>query len=361
LADFADTEWEERLLEPRKDPELEREVRKAYGIVPPAVRFLAPCPWLVRAVARSNFHNGALAHIDLILGELIFLAVSQDNSCRYCYAGQRAQLRIQGFDEERIRRLEDASFSAEGDRRESAALDFARRLSRANPAPGSADKDALREVGYSDDAIKEIAYMAAYAVWANRTTTLVAAPLDEIEGLEDRWYARLFRPFLARVLRSRQWRGKPEHLAPELKTGPFAQVAVALDGSPTARVWREVLALAWGSTVLSSRAKTLVFAVVARGLASERVEQEARGLLADEGLDSAALDEVLSHLASPELDRVESIIVPFARETIWYRPAEIQRRARKLREVLTLEELVELIGVVGLANATCRLSLVLGG
>ena len=359
MAQLADIPWEESLLEPRRDAELEREVRKAYGIVPPAIRFLAPCPWLVRAMARSNFQSGQLAHIDVVLGELIFLAVSQDNSCRYCYAGQRAQLRIQGFDEERIRRLEDASFSAEGDRRESAALDFARRLSRANPAPGSADKAVLRETGYSDDAIKEIAYMAAYTVLANRTTTLIAAPPEGFEGLEDRWYVRLLRPVLARLLRSRRWRGKPERLAPELRTGPFAHVALALDGSPTARVWQEILALAWDSAVLSSRAKTLVFAVVARGLASERVEREARELLADQGLDSAALGEVLSHLASPDLDRVESVIVPFARETIWYRPTEIQRRARELRDVLTVEELVELIGVVGLANAACRLSLVL--
>ena len=34
------------------------------------------------------------------------LVVSQDNSCRYCYAGARALLNLMGVDDQRIRKLE---------------------------------------------------------------------------------------------------------------------------------------------------------------------------------------------------------------------------------------------------------------
>ena len=132
-----------------------------------------------------------------------------------------------------------------------------------------------------------------------------------------------------------------------------------LDGLPVARVSRETILSAWNSPVLSQRAKGLVFAVVARGLDSKRSEQEARRLLAPLGLDDGDVDEILSHLASPKPDPIEAAIVPFARETIRYRPADIQRRARKLLEQLSVEQFMEFAGVVGLANGICRRSLAL--
>jgi alkylhydroperoxidase family enzyme len=354
-----DTEWEECLIEPRKDTELEREARRVYGVVPPATPFLAPCPWLARALGRSHYRNGLLAHIPLDLGDLVFLAVSQENSCRYCYAAQRASFRIQGFDEKRIRNVEEASFSAESDRREQLALDFARRIARSNPAPTAADREALREAGYDDQELKEIAYVAAYTVWGNQGTTLPAVPVDGVEGVADRWLTRMLRPVLAKVLRSRWSRGRPERLAPQLRTGPFAYVALELDGLPAARTWQENLGSAWSSPLLSPRAKALVFAVVARGLGSRRAEEEAKRLLAPEGLGPGEVEEILAHLASPKLDRVEAAIVPFARQTIRYRPADIQRRARRLLDELSTEQFLELVGVAGLANATVRLSLAL--
>jgi hypothetical protein len=47
--------------------------------------------------------------------------------------------------------------------------------------------------------------------------------------------------------------------------------------------------------------------------------------------------------------------VPFARETIWYEPASLQRRARAVRDQLTPTQFLEAIGVVSLANGLCRL------
>jgi AhpD family alkylhydroperoxidase len=359
MTKLQNVEWEECLLEPRRDPELERDARKTFGVPYPLIRFYSPCPWLARSFITANYRNGQLVHIDLGLADLIFLAVSQDNSCRYCYASQRTALRILGFDEERIRRVEEASFTAEADRGERLALDFARRFSRANPPPSAADKAALRDAGYRDEAIKEIAYIASHTVSGNMGGTLPAAPLGRVEGMDARWQFKLLRPLIARLLRSRRRRGRPEFLPSKLKTGPFAYVAHELNGLPVARISQEILNSAWHSPILTQRAKALIFAVVARGLGSQRSEAEAKRLLAPLGLDEDQVNEILAHLASPDLDPIEAAIVPYARETIRYRPADIQRRGRKLREQLSVEQFLELIGVVSLANAICRLSLVL--
>ena len=358
MSAMQEIEWEECLLEPRRDKAVEREIRKAGGLVLPTLSFYHPCPWLARSSGKT-YRSRQLVHTELALADLIFLVVSQDNSCRYCYASQRSLLRIQGFDEERIQLLEDMSFTAEDDPRERLALEFARRVSRANPPPSTAEKDALREASYNEESVKEIAYVAAFTVFANRITTLPAVPLEQVDGLDRRWYIKLFRPLIASYFRSRSQLGQPEFLPPELKSGPFSYLTNELDGLPIARTSRELLDSAWSSPILTERAKALVFAVVARGLDSKRSEREATDLLTQHGLDEGQIQEVLSHLASPELDPIEAAIVPFARETIRPRPADIQRRGRKLREQLTVEQFVELIGVVGLANATCRLSLAL--
>lgn len=359
MASMQEVEWEACLIPPRKDPELEREIRKTWGIVPPVTRFLSHSPWVARSFARGNFHHGKLVHIPIRLADVVYLAVSQDNSCRYCFAAQRALLRIQGFDKERIARIEQAFVSAEDDPRESLVLDYARKISQSNPPPTAADRVALRQAGYSDEAITEIAYVATFTVGANRLGTLPALPVDDVEGFEDRWHVRLLRPLIARMQHSKEQQGQPDSLPPELKTGPFAYVDLEFDGLPLARVSRETMEAAWSSSVLSQRAKGLVFAVVARGLDSKRSEQEARRLLAPLGLDDGDVDEILSHLASPKLDPIEAAIVPFARETIRYRPADIQRRARKLLEQLSVEQFMEFVGVVGLANGICRRSLAL--
>jgi alkylhydroperoxidase family enzyme len=117
----------------------------------------------------------------------------------------------------------------------------------------------------------------------------------------------------------------------------------------------ELLRDAWESAILSKRAKALVFAVVARALGCKHSESEAARLAAEQGIDAGRLEEILSHLTSPELDPIEAAVVPFARETVWYQPAAIQRRGRELREQLTREQLLELIGVAALANGAARL------
>ena len=81
-------------------------------------------------------------------------------------------------------------------------------------------------------------------------------------------------------------------------------------------------------------------------------------MIAAEGLGAPEREEILAHLASPELDATEAALLPLARDTIHYRPAPIQRRARAVLDAIGVEPFVEFVGVAGLANAVCRLSAV---
>ena len=78
-----------------------------------------------------------LAHIDHQLAEIVVLVVSRDNSCRFCYAGARFLLRVSGMSDERIDALESNLITAELEPRSRLGLEFARRLSRANPPPST--------------------------------------------------------------------------------------------------------------------------------------------------------------------------------------------------------------------------------
>ena len=63
--------------------------------------------------------------------------------------------------ESRIDRIEGDLLLSGEDEKLRLALDFARRISRSNPAPSREDVEALRKAGYSDDQIREIAFVTA--------------------------------------------------------------------------------------------------------------------------------------------------------------------------------------------------------
>ncbi len=352
-----DVEWEACLLEPHQDRQLEAYVRRELGGVPSYVAYFSTSPWIVRAsVAMSPSHAG-LVHTDLDLADYIGLVVSQDNSCRYCHAAQRIFMRLRGLPEARIRHVEELVHAQVGDRVE-AALDFARRISRASPPASPDDLARLRSVGYSDPAIRELAFLAATNVFLNRISTLPAIPPQRLERLAHHWALSWLSPITRWFLGRR--RPAPAPPAASSRPRPFDEVVLALGDLPAAGVMRGVLDEALASPVLAPRAKGLVFAVIARGLACAASEREAKRLLAEDGLSTDDVDQILRHLGSPRLDAVEAAIVPFARETIRYQPAQVQRRASAVRERLGAAPFVELIGLCALANALCRLSVVTG-
>ena len=349
-------EWDTCLLEPLEVPELERRARRETGRRDRAIRYFAGSSWVEDALIALSVDLETRVALDAELADLVGLVVSQDNSCRYCFAVMRAFLRGLGMSERRIQHLEQNLLTADFTPRERAALDFARRVSRSNPPPTAADVEALRAHGFAPLEIAELAAVVGMHLFFNRIATLGALPPGPMEAVPDQWWIRLLRPLMAMRLRGIRRRVAPQRLRPEETPGPFAAVVEMLDGLPLARTLRTALDGMWASDVLTPRARALVFAVVGRQLGCSLAEQEGRRLVLAAGLSEPEVDQVLAHLTSPVLDPVERIVVPFARETVWYRPAQIQRRGREVKEALSRECFVELIAVTAIANAVCRLT-----
>jgi len=350
---LADMEWGTCWLDPVDVPAaLAAEVRKSTGgILPAWATRLAAVPWVVRGFAR--FGAEPVAYVSPRLRDLVNLVVSQDNSCRYCYGATRALLKIQGFGDGAIARLERDLHLADLTPAEVAALQFARTVSQANPRPTAADLAALERAGFARPAITELAGVAAFAGFCNRISTLFALPPERFERWVDHPLARLVRPLVARWFRDT--RVPPAPLPPN--QGPCADVVAALARSPLAGTARQTIDEAMASPILPRRTKLLMLAVVGRALGCEHAEEEARGGLAADGFAPDDVDEILRNLGSPRLDAREARLVPWARETVRYRTLAIQERTRELARHMTLPEVIEAVGVASLANTVARLSI----
>jgi AhpD family alkylhydroperoxidase len=264
---LATVEWDACVLEPHPDRELEEYIRRGFGNVPSSVAYFTSAPWIVRAMLSMSSLGSPLVHVDQQLSEVIGLVVSQDNSCRYCYGIQRLMLRVFGVAEARIQRLEQGLLDAEIDPHAKAALEFARRLSRAAPLVSTGDAQALLATGWTPVAIRELAFESSFHVFMNRLMTVPAIPYAPTERLGDirglRWFGPLIRFDMKRRIRRARARFAP--LPPEQVAGPFEYLVRALGALGGARALREALVAAFDSPVLSRRAKWLIFAIVARG------------------------------------------------------------------------------------------------
>lgn len=352
-------EWEPCALERRRDKTLEAYARQRLGMVPSFIPYLAPCPWLARAEADLNARFGLLVHLDPQLADLVSMVVSQINSCRYCYAASRLLLRLQGKSEGEINQIEEQLAEGWADARVEAALRFARRVGRADPLPNEEDREQVRAAGFSEDEVKELAYVAAFTAFANRALTLPAIPPRDVEQAPETMRLRWFRPLIAFWFRRHARPDNPSEAEPSTDM-PYAYLCRPYTGTPIGVKLSRTLRDAWANPVLTTRCKAMLFAVVATALGCPHSIAEATRLLREEGMADAEIDELLSHLQCQGLDPIESTLVPFARETVWYRPAQIQRRAHRIRGAMTVEQFVEAIGVLAMANATCRLGAAIG-
>lgn len=352
---MTDVEWDSPLLEPVVNAEAERFLRRRMGLIPSGAYYFLDSPWFTRTLADLDPRTMPLVHTPRVMVGLLSLVVSQDNSCRYCYATTRSMMKILGYPEERIRRLEADLQTAELGRERTLGLEFARRISRANPLATRSDIQALLNAGLKAEAVVELGALAVLNVFYNRMATLAALPFEQTEKLADSWPVRLLRPLVALRIAIGFRRGRPEALSPQQEVGPFSTLVNAVAPLPIASRLRSVIDDCLASPVLSRRTKALVFAVVARGLGCTIADRESLALLEAEGLGGVAAERALRDLASADLDPLENAMLPLARETLWYRPVTLQRHARALRARMSREQFVELVGVASLANAVCRL------
>jgi AhpD family alkylhydroperoxidase len=350
------TTWEPSFLPPVADPRLESSLRKENGgLLPPGTRHFSHCPWLARSVALFNWHAGRLVHIDINLAEMLALVVSQDNSCRYCFAAHRILTRFAGMRETQIRRLEQDLLTIELPQSAQRAIAFARRLSRSTPILKQADLEPLTACGWSDMAVREMALVCGAMIALNRYATFLALDPEPYEALPDRWYVRLIRPALGFALRLTTRRGEPTPFSTAERQGPFARIVNGFDGLPLGRSLRKILDEAWNFDGVPRRTKALITAVIAHGLGDDMVQAEARALALENGVGAEDFAGALAHFSADGLFAKEKIALEFARDTIWYAPAPMQRRTRAFREHFDIEELLDLVGFASLANLIARL------
>jgi alkylhydroperoxidase family enzyme len=346
--------WESSLLDPTPDKSLEQYAKRKNGFPNPAVRYFAPVPWLARAIVDLHPEYGLLMHLEQRVADLVALVVSQENSCRFCYAAVRAMLWSQGMSLARIQGLEQDLTRADLPARTMAALAFARSQSRKGPAAADEARDGARRAGFTPDEIKEVAFVVGITDFSNRATTITAVPVWGLERMPERLRMRLLRPLLRRILASRHARGRPLPLE-RPPSHPCAPLVNAYAGSPIAVALERTLQEMWDSPYVTRRCKLLMFAVIARGLGCQLCSPIFHRELAAEGLSQETVAQVLTHLDAPELNDIERLLVGFARETIWYEPAPLQRRAKALRDRLSNVQVLEAIGVAAMANGLCRM------
>ena len=116
--------------------------------------------------------------------EMIAVVVSTVNRCHYCMVSHAAALRKLTGDPVLVEQLRTNYKYAELEPRERAMLDFAVKLTEQSSSCSEDDVEALREAGWSDEDIMDIAEVAAMFNFTNRLASgLGWVPNDEFVTL----------------------------------------------------------------------------------------------------------------------------------------------------------------------------------
>ncbi len=113
--------------------------------------------------------------------EMMFVAISKERGCRYCYAAHIACCRILGVKPSLLEELV-RDVSALSDLKLRAIILFALKCAREPQALSEADYDSLRRHGQTQSEIMEIVAMSAFAVYANIIADSTAMEPDEMFG-----------------------------------------------------------------------------------------------------------------------------------------------------------------------------------
>ena len=69
------------------------------------------------------------------------------------------------------------------------------------------------------------------------------------------------------------------------------------------------------------------------------------------------LEEALSTLTTEAIPELERAVLPWARETVWYETADLQRKTQVLLRTLGRDQTVDAIGAAAMANACVRMAM----
>ncbi|MGY4539151.1 putative peroxidase-related enzyme [Mucilaginibacter sp. UYNi724] len=158
-----------------KTKELFTAIKGKLGVVPNMMRTMGNSPALLEGYLNLS---GALSHgtLGAKTGELLALAVSQNNSCDYCvsahsYIGEK----LAHIDADT---LQDARKANAADAKTDAALKFAVTLVDKKGIVSSADVDTIKAAGYTDGEIGEIVGHVALNILTNYFNNTANTEID---------------------------------------------------------------------------------------------------------------------------------------------------------------------------------------
>ena len=348
--------WGDSILPSVSDPAWEAEVKRRAGYVSEIDRRAAPSPWL-REMCLSVVTYRPVA-MPQRLFKIVALVTAQENSCRYCYGANRAYMKVLGYSEHFISRIEQDAAFAELDEQARGFVAFCRRLARSRPRPMKAECDALVALGFAPLAVTEMALIIAMACNHNRVGLLSACPPEHgFERMANGPLAPLTRPLLRIAMALHKPAQPPMRDDAALCAGPFGPIVAAAAGVPASTIFRTALDGAFASSVLPRATKALMFAVVARTLECRASEGEARKLAAAEGFADREIDSALATLRCARLSPADEGLLAWVRDTVYYQIGPIQKKTAQLAAQIGLPAVLEAIGTAALANATVRLAM----
>ena len=122
----------------------------------------------------ANFYNELMlgdSPLSKLEREMIAVVVSSANHCYYCLVAHGAAVRCMAMDPALGEQLACNYRSATLSARQRAMLDFAHRLTVSPDQVGEEDRTRLRRAGFSEEAIWDIAEVAAFFNFSNRLAT----------------------------------------------------------------------------------------------------------------------------------------------------------------------------------------------
>ncbi|MCO5122489.1 MAG: hypothetical protein M9915_01930 [Rhizobacter sp.] len=359
---LSEIEWSAPILPRVDDPAWVATIKRRGAPLGECEQRVASSPWIRElCLWVLTYRARDLSERLATMGAMVS---AQENACRYCYGALRAAMKMLGYSEATIGRIERDLRIAELDAKAQGYVAFCRKLARARPRPARAEREALIALGYAPLTVNEIAFQAALGTFHSRVTALIACPPEQFFEKLANGPVGFLVGLMEPLLRARSRRRQLAHLpapppAEALQDGAFAPVVQALDGLPAAAVMKSALDAAIASEVLSRSVKALMFAVVARALDCPHTEAGARDILRSEGLSDAEIETALATLRCDRLPPAESDLLSWARDTVHYEPGPIQKAGRALCARIGERSFLEAVGVAALANMTVRLSMLL--
>lgn len=115
------------------------------------------------------------------LKQLIAMTISVQSSCRYCTVTHSGALQAMGVDKAMVERAAADPALSDFPPAYRAAVAFALKAARDPNSITDADHDALRDAGWSDAEIMEVAMMAAFTRFINTWADVSGIPVDGAE------------------------------------------------------------------------------------------------------------------------------------------------------------------------------------